>query len=133
MRATEHWRGRLHTVQAMALLCRARLLVAMVPFSRWRGSLGGAGPARLPEARHSAKVIEWAAARLPFASKCLPRAMALSWMLRRAGVGHTVVVAARPADSRGSDDDLHAWVEVGGERILGDLPGPWVETLRLTA
>jgi len=32
---------------------------------------------------------------------------------------------------RGTADDLHAWVEVAGKTILGDLPGPWVETLRL--
>jgi len=28
---------------------------------------------------------------------------------------------------------LHAWVEVKGGTILGDLPGPWIETLRLGA
>jgi hypothetical protein len=41
------------------------------------------------------------------------------------------VIAVRAPEARGSDDDLHAWVEVAGETIIGDLPGPWVETLRL--
>jgi hypothetical protein len=57
--------------------------------------------------------------------------MALSWMLRSRKLGHTVVFAVRPVGKRGSGDLLHAWVEVDGETILGKLPGPWVETLRL--
>jgi hypothetical protein len=57
--------------------------------------------------------------------------MALSWILRRKRIGHCVVIAVRPAELRGTDDQLHAWVEVSGEIILGDLPGPWVETLRM--
>ena len=77
--------------------------------------------------------VEWAAKRLPFSTKCLPRAMALSWMLRRRRLPHTVVIAVRPNDLRHSADALHAWVEVGGEKIIGDLPGPWIETLRLGA
>jgi hypothetical protein len=32
---------------------------------------------------------------------------------------------------RGSEDDLHAWVEVNGNKVIGDLPGEWVETLRI--
>jgi hypothetical protein len=70
---------------------------------------------------------------LPFESKCLPRAMALSWILRRRRIAHGLVFAVRPPDLRGSKDDLHAWVEVDGATIIGDLPGPWVEILRLGA
>lgn len=75
--------------------------------------------------------VEWAAGRLPLPTKCLPRAMALSWMLRRRRIGHAVVIAVRPSQLRQSPDALHAWVEVEGEKILGDLPGPWIETARL--
>jgi hypothetical protein len=57
--------------------------------------------------------------------------MALSWFLRFRKIGHFVVFAVRPPGLRGTDDQLHAWVEIEGEKILGDLPGPWVETLRL--
>jgi aryl-alcohol dehydrogenase-like predicted oxidoreductase len=79
----------------------------------------------------SAGHVEWAAVRLPFSTKCLPQAMALSWMLRRKGISHQLVLAARPAHLRDSADALHAWVEVDGTKIVGDLPGPWIETLRL--
>lgn len=52
-------------------------------------------------------------------------------MLRRDGIAHAMVFAARPAKSRRSEDTLHAWVEVEGARIIGDLPGEWIETARL--
>ncbi|MFL6730244.1 MAG: lasso peptide biosynthesis B2 protein [Sphingomicrobium sp.] len=131
MPGTERWRGRWRTAKASALLCWARLLIAWIPFDRWRGTLGFDGPVRLSDARRHAAVVEWAARRLPFAFKCLPRAMALSWILRRKRLGHTVVFAVRPAQLRNSADSLHAWVEVGGTTLIGELPGPWLETLRL--
>ena len=119
----------------MALLCWARLLVGRVRFARWSGSLGLAGakakPADLVAARSSADYVAWAARQLPFETKCLPRAMALSWILRRDSIPHAVVFAVRPMQGRGSVDDLHAWVEVGRETVLGELPGPWIKTLRL--
>lgn len=119
----------------MTLLAWARLLVMSIAFGRWRGTLGFASePLDRPTDRHHAQRlaadVEWAAKKLPWASKCLPRAMALSWMLRRRQIGHAVVFAVRPSDSRDSPDALHAWVEAAGEKILGDLPGPWIETFR---
>ena len=126
----------------MAMLAWARLAIATVPFERWRGSLGSerdrAGSGREPasgddvnRARRAATLIEHAARRLPFATKCLPRAMALSWMLRHRRIEHALVFAVRPAQERQSADALLAWVEIGGAKLIGDLPGPWVETLRL--
>lgn len=136
----DKWRSKLLTAHAMFLLCWARLIVARVSFDRWRGSLGktiegGKSPSDPPlsDAKRLAAHVEWAAARLPFATKCLPRAMALSWMLRRRNWSHTVVIAVRPSQLRDSPEAMHAWVEVDGERIIGDLPGPWLETLRLGA
>lgn len=120
---------------AMAHLCWAQVLVSGIPFNRWRDTLGWVAPPQSPldRARRLAGDVEWAAKRLPFPTKCLPRAMALSWMLRRRRLGHTVVIAVRPNDLRHSADALHAWVEIAGEKIIGDLPGPWIETLRLGA
>ena len=136
MPRTERWRSRLRTAAAMTALGWARLVVAAMPFERWRTSLGGeagklAREPRPKEARRLAAQVEWAAKLLPLPTKCLPRAMALSWILRRKRIGHVVVFAVRPTQMRGSKDDLHAWIEVAGEAVLGDLPGPWIETLRL--
>ena len=117
----------------MALLCRARALIACAPFERWRGTLGysGKGAAAFHDhARRLAADVEWAAKRLPLATKCLPRAMALSWILRRKRIRHALVIAVRPTEQRQSLDAMHAWVEADGRKIIGDLPGPWVETAR---
>lgn len=128
---------KLRTSAAMARLCWAQLLVRWIRFEQWRETLGLAAGASeratdpKPEARRLAADVEWAARRLPFATKCLPRAMALSWALRRRQVGHFVVIAVRTDQYRRSADALHAWVEVEGEKVLGDLPGPWIETARL--
>ena len=119
----------------MAALSWARLLVAFLPFERWRRSIGsrdsGSSPASLSQARRIAAQVDRAAEWLPFETKCLPRAMAVSWTLRRLRIGHQVVFAVRPPQMRHSADALHAWVEIGGSKIIGDLPGPWLETLRL--
>ena len=117
----------------MALLLAARLLVAAVPFRIWRGWLGGQTQAQdrvdMPVARRLAVQIERGAWRLPVTIKCLPQAMALSWLLQRAGLAHAIVFAVRPPGHRDGRDDLHAWVEVGAEIVLGDLPGPWLRML----
>jgi Transglutaminase-like superfamily len=120
----------------MARLCWAQLVVRSVPFGRWQQRLGFAAKNSnrtecVDQAGRLAGDVEWAAKRLPFATKCLPRAMALSWMLRRKRIGHTVVIAVRPHHLRQAPDALHAWVEINGKRILGNLPGPWIETVRL--
>jgi hypothetical protein len=135
----DKWRGWFRTAKAMIVLGSAQLVVDRISFHRWRNTLGfgsgGAADSSIveAEARRLAANVERAAARLPFATKCLPRAMALSWLLRRRRLGHTVVLAVRPAEMRDSPDALHAWVEVNGARVIGDLPGPWVETVRLGA
>src|SRR5436189_5313836 len=84
---SRRWGGRLGTARAMAALCWARLLIAVVPFHRWRRRLGGPrspditqSAEALGEGRRLARQVEWAAQRLPFSTKCLPRAMSLSWI-----------------------------------------------------
>jgi hypothetical protein len=57
--------------------------------------------------------------------------MALSWIMRSKRIGHVLVIAVRPSQLRHAPDGLHAWVEINDQKIIGDLPGPWVETLRL--
>lgn len=122
------------------MLLTARLLVAAVPFARWRGTLGapvdghgtvvegeppGLGPVLAAHRR--------ALLRLPLPFKCLPRSMALHWMLRRRGVASTLAIGALPRRGRGRGhiDDLHAWVWVNGVVRHGASDLPYVELLRL--
>ena len=129
MSGAERWRARATTLEAMVLLLAARALVAGVRFARWRATLGSplspgtADPAPGRdgnlEPRRLARAIERAAARLPGESKCLPRAMALQWLLRRRRLGGVLHLGVRSAAERGTLDDLHAWVTRGGEVLVG--------------
>ncbi|WP_157668159.1 lasso peptide biosynthesis B2 protein [Croceicoccus marinus] len=123
-------RSRLLTLEALALLPLARLLVDRVPLKFWRGSLGAivskdllGNPAtgreadrRLPSAL--ARRVERAAAIVPFHTKCLPRAVTLHWMLRRRGIAALLVIARRRGENP-SPDFYHAWVETGGDMLIG--------------
>lgn len=129
MPGAEIWRRRLLTARAALLLCLARILIGLVPLRYWRSRLGRGGE-EVPHdsalwAKHAARHVERAARRLPFQAKCLPQAMALSWLMRSRKIAHRVSIAVRPADMREEEDALHAWVEMNGIKIIGDLPGPW--------
>jgi hypothetical protein len=50
-------------------------------------------------------------------NSCLPRAAALTWILRRYGYAARMAVGYRP-----SPFDAHAWVELD-DRVIGDHPG----------
>lgn len=118
----------------MLMLALAKLVVATVPFRWWRNSLGRASATASDTTSEGIQRLtadlSWAAHRFPFDAKCLPRAMALSWILRSRKINHAVVIAVRPRELRVSADALHAWIEVDGRRVLGDLAGPWIEAFR---
>ena len=128
------WRLRGRTLEAIAALIAARGVVALMPLEHWRGRFGMAGvaaPEALAEARRLAAHARRAAGRLPVQTKCLPQALALSWMLRRRRIAHGLVIAVRPDTARTGQDDLHAWIELGSTIVLGDLPGPWLPLFTL--
>lgn len=134
MTGPDRWRLRGRTLEAMARLIAARGVVAVVPLERWRGRFGLAGPvgpAAVAEARQLAAHVRRGAGRLPFTAKCLPQALALSRMLRRRRIAHRLIIAARPDAARTGADDLHAWIELDGTIVLGDLPGPWLPLFSL--
>lgn len=123
------WQARAATVEGMAWLAIARLLVAAIPFGRWRPWLGapvapqdGDLELRLDAnlgQRRLARAVVRATRRLPGESRCLARAMALHWMLRRRGLGGVLHIGVLPGEARGTLDDLHAWVTRSGEVLLG--------------
>lgn len=125
------WRIHALLVEAATWLIIAKLLVAFVRFGRWRGWLGRLVPAGEPgrartdrqapgqHDRYLSRVVDRAASRLPFECLCLPQAMALQWMLARRGRRPTLLIGALPGHKRGKIDSLHAWVELGGEVLIG--------------
>lgn len=128
-------RVRLRTLEAMAFVIAARLLIRFVPLSRWSRLLGESGPAhRRPESmetsgallpqpvRECAAAVRRASWRLP-ATLCLPQAVALQWMLARRSMGSTVIVGFLPSAKSGTADALHAWLSYDGIIVIGDSGG----------
>lgn len=123
------WLGRAATVEAMAWLTLARILVAQVRFEHWRRWLGtpvapqtGDASLRLDTnlaQRRLSRAVVRAADRLPRESRCLAQAMALHWMLRRRDLGGVLHIGVLPGEARGTLEDLHAWVVRSGEVLLG--------------
>ena len=132
---TEALNKRVQAALIVVLFCIARFLVSCVPLRMWSATLGVV--AKCPpeqtipsdetfSATHRLAVnVERVAARLPFETRCLHRAMTLAWMLWSNGISYNLKIAVRPSKARTGRDDLHAWVEAGGKIVLGDLPGPW--------
>jgi hypothetical protein len=132
----DRWRARATTLEAAALLAAARMLIAIVPFGRWRAALGQ--PCPVPpsaassdrpadnSARLLVKAVGRAAERLPGGSRCLPQAMALQWLLRRRNLGGILVIGAKARTARGTLDDLHAWVIRDGTTLIGRSDDPYV-------
>ncbi len=136
------WRGRVRQrgrlIEAMIFLSVAKFLIFAVPMRLWRHSLGriektqprAASPA-LTEDAAQARAVATAVLRgvrlLPFGAACLPRAMAAQWMLVRRGRASRLMIGVGAGNH-----PLHAWVEAGGEGILGELPTAYRPNLTLT-
>lgn len=134
MPGAETWRLRLRTLEAMVWLVLARLVIVLVPLPRWQKHFGLGGDSRPGDAAAALQCVrhvDRAAMRLPIECKCLPRAMALSRILRRRKLPHRLTIAVRPLAARSGGDDLHAWIDVAGETVIGDLPGPWAPLFTL--
>lgn len=126
------WAQRFTVLRSVVLLLVARFLVRFIPFSRWRGSLGvvveglhapaaalsAPDPAQLREALRLGRCVMRAAERLPGESRCLPQAMALQWAMKRSGISSDLIIAIHAQD-REAEHAYHAWVEHGGEILIG--------------
>ncbi len=118
----------MRVAEAMLLLVLAKFLIDHLRFGRWRHMLGkmektAASLPLDPKAiRPIIVAIYRATARLRGEYVCLPRAMAVQWMLRRRGIVSTLVFGIARDLKMGSLHDLHAWVEVGGTIVIGDMP-----------
>lgn len=121
------------------LLCVARFLVASVRPGWWAVTLGervvpevalsqqrsdidGADDqARRAWAQLAltARLVERAATKLPGITKCLPRAVAVQWLLRSKRIDSILVIAVHASD-RSGEHGFHAWVERRGYIVIGD-------------
>lgn len=113
-----------------------RLLVARAMLSFRPGAALAPGR-RLPHgdrlardtAAHLARAVQRAARRLPFRPTCLEQALALEHLLRSAGLQASVVLGVRRV---GATLDAHAWLEHGGQALLGGPPADLYTSLHRT-
>lgn len=74
----------------------------------------------LAQAEHIAALFVAVANLYPMPTTCLPRAVALWWLLRCARLDARIVLGAQPVrQHRHSSIAAHAWVEVRGQ-VVGD-------------
>ena len=115
-------------LEAAVLLALSRALVRYVPLRHWRSCLDtSAPPGRCATAAGSSgtesgsRAVGWVvrrvARRLPFDARCLPQAVAAQWMLRRRRIPSQLRLGAR--DGTGPDMEMHAWLLVDGEAVVG--------------
>lgn len=122
---TDWLRPRLQIAEAALLLVLAKLLILVVPIKYWRQSLGS--PNASPRAYRNftlatpiSRAVNRAAQRLPFEIICLPRAMAVQWMLKRRKIPSVLVFGISPPTDSGDIHALHAWVEADGRIVIGE-------------
>lgn len=116
---------RVATLEAMALLVYARLLIANVPPRRWRTRFGAVADrmgissptADLASVRRVRLAVARALRNVPGAPNCLPQALAGRWMLQRRGIASSLFLGSQ-RDEHGVAR-FHAWLKVGDEWVTG--------------
>lgn len=106
-----------HAAIAVAMV---RLALSLTPFCWVRARVGVRKPGLRAPGGVSASQWAWAvrvvARRIPRAS-CLTQALALQWLLARAGCSARIHIGVAKHAARGFE--AHAWLESGGEILIG--------------
>jgi hypothetical protein len=110
------------------ILLRLRSAESMGIPSRAR-STGLFSAADFSAAKRLHRLVELASRLYPWPMTCLPRALALRWMLARRGVAGDLQVGVQKA---ASGMQAHAWVELGGQPV-GEPPDLLQRFSRLSA
>jgi hypothetical protein len=108
-------------LRATVLVAGVRLALWTMPF-RWVRFVLGIRPAISPSleairVKRLAWAVQAAARRIPGAS-CLTQALALQYLLARAGESAEVHIGVAKDDARGFE--AHAWLEHRGAILVGD-------------
>ena len=118
---------KLATAEAAIALACARLIVNLVPLSKWRDEIAVSpcraedSPQVTPEQRRIARtvmhVIRRVSRNAPVEFVCLPQALSARWMLSRRGVPTQLFLGTRHAAE--SEREFHAWLKVGTIIVTG--------------
>lgn len=111
---------RVYLREAIIVLLLARLALRLLPPSRVFGwvnrPLRRARRFVLDDVSWIAWAIEDVGARPWMNASCLPRALAAYAMLRRRGIASRLCLGVA---RKGNELAAHAWVEIGGKKIVG--------------
>ncbi len=110
-------------LQSLVLLCAASAAVRLGGLRAGAALLGSRTRAagdrdRIAEARAVAAMVALAARHTPFRAKCLPRSLALQWLLARRGIDAELRIGVR---KNGHALEAHAWIEHCGEPLIDDV------------
>ena len=110
------------SLEAMALVLWARLLIVNIPPRKWRARLGavaehGGESGDLATIRRVRLAIQRAVRNVPGSPNCLPQALAARWMLERRGIASSLFIGTE-RDEAGVPR-FHAWLKVGEEWVTG--------------
>jgi hypothetical protein len=110
--------------QALALLPLTALALWLIGFRRWQAVLARLAPvgpsadkddaALVGEGRATARLVDAAARHGPYRATCLPRSLALWWLLRRRGIECDLRIGVRKEAGR---FEAHAWTEWRGTAL----------------
>ncbi len=116
-------------LEAAIRLSFAQILVSTLPYSWWSHTLGMhvethselEQPTSDPTSVQTVVwAIETASRYLPWSPVCLPRAMAMKWMLGRRDVNSVLCIGIlMNALKLDKDANLHAWLTVGSDTVSG--------------
>jgi len=112
-------------LEALVLLCWARLLIRFAPFRRIAPRLGRAmaessrdvEPSQMERALRIGWAVQAVARHVPFGFVCLPQAVAAKWMLRRRRLPSTLYLGLNQKED--SKLTAHAWLRVGNKILTG--------------
>ncbi len=116
-------------LESFLMLGVARLAVLLLPF-KWLAVFLGKKKAKTDEeenvstssvslARNIGKTVSSAASHTPWASLCLPQAVAALWMLKRRGIAGVLYLGVAKHESDPEKLPAHAWLCYGGVILIG--------------
>lgn len=110
-------------LRSFAVVAAIRLRLFLFPFRSWKTGFPARRKLRSVRQEHSAPEIAWAvtaaSSYVPKAT-CLVRALAAQFILARAGRPSRLHIGVAPGQpDSGFSLDAHAWLECGGQVLLG--------------
>lgn len=104
--------------RAAVLLAATRILLAILGLDRTRRLLATKRECRVDarRAEQLARAMILASHRVPFATTCLDRAVALWWLLSRERIGAVLRIGVRKTATLSA----HAWIEHDGRVLLDE-------------